>query len=441
MSTARSRRSGRLSATPRLTAKRLLGTLGPGLVTGASDDDPSGIATYAQAGAQYTYRSLWTVVLCLPLMIAVQVICDQTALATGKNLGELVRIKFSHAARIVVLVLLVALLISNGVNIAADLVAVGQGCALVHLGPAPVWSGVAGVGLMALLGLGSFEVVSRVFRFLCLSLLAYPAVLVLTHVDWHSVLLGLVGGLGVGSNDFWKLIVAILGTTLSPYLFFWQSAHRVEEIKEEESEGKASQLREEPTPKGATRRLFQSRVDVLAGMILSELVMFSIITATAATIGSKKSTTLTSAADAAKALQPLAGNAASLLFAVGFIGSGILAVPVLAASAATGFAGLTNHSWGFERKVGQAPLFYVLVGLGTLGGAVLSVAYADPFSLLVLSAVINGIAAAPFMIVVMLVARDRRLMGEFRIGSIDRVLGWIAVMVMATAGVVGVLTI
>lgn len=414
--------------------------LGPGLVTGASDDDPSGIATYAQAGAQFGYRSLWTVPLCLPLMIAVQEICDQTALATGKNLGELVRKKYGAAARVVVWVLLIALVFANAINVAADLVAVGQGFDLLHLGPAPVWSAVGGISIMALVALGSFDAVSRVLRFLCLSLLSYPIVLLLVHTDWGQVGRGLVGGLGGGPRDYWKIVVAILGTTLSPYLFFWQSAHRVEEIEEQEKHGRAARLDDEPTRQGVRHLFLDTRLDVITGMVLSIVVMFSIITASAATIG-KKSTQLTSAADAARALEPLAGQAAGLLFAVGFICAGFLAIPVLAGSAATGIAGLAHRSWGFSESVPRAPLFYALVGLGTIGGTLLSVLYSNPFQLLVLAAVINGIAAAPFMVVVMLLAHDREVMGDYRIGPVLRIFGWLAVLLMATAGVVGVMTV
>ena len=429
-----------LRPTPPLRLRQLAQILGPGLVTGASDDDPSGIATYAQAGAQFQNRSLWTVILCLPLMIAVQEICDRTALATDKNLGQLVRVKFTRAARFVVLLLLVALMASNLVNIAADLMAIGQGFSLLHWGNPAIWSLGAGIAIMAVVAVGTFDLVSRAFQLLCLSLLAYPAVLVAVRVDWGKVLTGSLGLAGAGSTDFWKLVVAILGTTISPYLFFWQSAHRVEEIDEREADGEAAQLDLQPTRRSEKRRLFQSRLDVVIGMIFSEIVAFAIITATAATIGTKNAT-INSAADAAQALRPVAGSWASILFAAGFIGSGLLAVPVLAGSASTAIAGMTGRPWGFGRSPRQAPLYYVLVGVGTLGGTLLSVFYSDAIGLLVFSAVVNGIAAAPFLIVAMLIARDRDLMGEHRIGKLSATVGWAATAVMAAAGVVGVLTI
>lgn len=428
--------AGRLRPTPRLGPRRLAQILGPGLVTGASDDDPSGIATYAQAGAQFQNRSLWTVILCLPLMIAVQEICDRTALATDKNLGQLVEIKFARSARFVVFVLLVALMAANLVNVAADLMAIGQGFNLLHLGHAAMWSLIAGVAVMVLVAVGTFDVVSRVFRVLCLSLLAYPAVLVAVRVDWGTVLRGSAGLAGAGSADFWKIVVAILGTTISPYLFFWQSAHRVEEIDEREAAGEAATLGDQPTRRSVKRRLLQSRLDVVTGMVFSEIVAFAIIAATAATLGAKH-TTISTAADAASALKPIAGSWATILFAAGFIGSGFLAVPVLAGSASTAIAGMTGRPWGFSRSPRQAPLYYVLVAAGTL----LSVFYSDPIGLLVFSAVVNGIAAAPFLIVAMLIAHDRSLMGEHRLGRVSAILGWIATAVMAAAGVVGILTL
>ncbi|MGE5612748.1 MAG: Nramp family divalent metal transporter [Bacillota bacterium] len=429
-----------LTATPRLTPKALVRILGPGLVTGASDDDPSGIATYAQAGAQYSNRSLWTVLLCLPLMIAVQEICDRTALATDKNLGELVRQRFSRKARFVVLILLVALMAANLVNVAADLMAVGQGFELLHWGNPAIWSALAGVAVMVLEAVGTFDLVSKIFRLLCLSLLAYPVVLLCVSVDWGQVLAGSFGAAGAGSADFWKLVVAILGTTISPYLFFWQSAHRVEEIDEREEAGEAAKLDDEPNRKGVRRRLAQSRLDVVAGMVFSEVVAFAIIAATAATIGSRH-TSISSAADAARALEPVAGTAASLLFAAGFIGSGFLAVPVLAGSASTAIAGLTGRPWGFSRSPRQAPLYYLLVAIGTIGGTLLSVLYSDPIGLLVFSAVVNGIASAPFLLVAMLIARDRSLMGSHRVNGSTAALGWLAMLIMTAAGIVGVLTV
>lgn len=417
--------------------RRLARALGPGLVTGASDDDPSGIATYAQAGAQFRNGTLWTVVVSLPLMMAVQEICDRTALATGENLGELTRRKYQRAGRLVVLLLLAALLVANALNIAADLMAVGQGMELLKTGPASLWSGAAGVAIMVLLATGSFERIALLFKLLTLSLLAYVVVLFATNVQWDDVLRGLTAQQLSSRADYWSLVVAILGTTLSPYLFFWQSAHRVEELRSEPLGGDGAPGLQDRTRTGRRHKLQEARLDVFVGMLFSGAVMFAIIAATAATLGSASEAKIGSAADAAKALEPIAGHQSTVLFAAGFIGSGLLAVPVLAGSASTGIAGLLGRDWGFERSPRQAPVFYGLVALGTVGGVALSHFYSDPIGLLVFSALVNGIAAAPFLVVVMLISSDRRLMGKERNGPLAMVLGWAAALTMTVAGAAG----
>ena len=419
------------------TWRRLGKALGPGLVTGASDDDPSGIATYAQAGAQFRNGTLWTVVFCLPLMVAVQEICDRTALATGESLGALARRKYARAGRAVVGVLLAALLVANSLNVAADLMAVGQGMSLLHAGPAPLWSGLAGVGIIGLLASGSFDKIALAFKILCLSLLAYVVVLFATKVDWSDVLKGLTGQHLGEHAGYWAIIVAILGTTLSPYLFFWQSAHRVEELRGEAAGGQEATALHERSTRGRRHKLQEARLDVFTGMLFSEVVMFAIIVATAATLGAKPGARVGSAADAAKALEPVAGHLATVLFAAGFIGSGLLAVPVLAGSASAGIAGLFGKDWGFERSPRKAPVFYGLVGVGTVGGIALSLVFSDPIQLLVFSALVNGIAAAPFMVVVMLIAGDRDLMGKERNGPLATTLGWFATVAMTVAGIAG----
>jgi NRAMP (natural resistance-associated macrophage protein)-like metal ion transporter len=421
----------------RSTWHRLSRSFGPGLVTGASDDDPSGIATYAQAGAQFRNGTLWTVLFCLPLMMAIQEICDRTALATGQNLGELARVKYRRAGRGIVMVLLVALLVANAFNVAADLMAIGQGMQLLHAGSATLWAALAGVTIMMLLATGSFEKIALVFKILCLTLLAYVGVLFAVKVSWGDVGRGLSAQQLNSGHDYWAMIVAILGTTLSPYLFFWQSAHRVEELRDEDLGGTKASTLDERSKRGRRHKVQEARLDVFTGMLFSELVMFAIIVATAATLGAKKGTKIDSAAAAAKALEPIAGHLSTVLFAAGFIGSGLLAVPVLAGSASTGIAGLRGKRWGFERGPRKAPLFYALVALGTVGGVVLSIFYHDPIGLLVLSALVNGVAAAPFMVIVMLISGDRDLMGKDRNGRLARTLGWAATVAMSVAGVVG----
>jgi NRAMP (natural resistance-associated macrophage protein)-like metal ion transporter len=415
--------------------RRFLRALGPGLVTGASDDDPSGIATYAQAGAKFGFGLLWTALITLPLMAAVQEICDRTALATGKTLGELARSRFGSWARHGIAVLIVSLVLANALNIAADLVAIGSGMELLHAGPAWVWALVAGAAITVLVLLGGFTVVQYVFKFLCLAVFTYIAVLFVAHVPWKTVAVNTFVPHITWSKDYLALLVAVLGTTISPYLFFWQTAHRVEEMREEDAGGKHPLPLKRRTTDGADHKQNSARLDVFTGMFLSNLVMFAIITATAATLGAHGSQEITSAAQAASALKPVAGSLASTLFALGFIGSGMLAVPVLAGAGSVGLAGLLGKPWGLSKSIRKAPFFYLLLALGTLGGTLLTLASIDPIKLLVLSATVNGVAAAPFLIVLMLIARNRRIMGEERNGPLATVLGWTTVALMSAAAI------
>ena len=412
-----------------------LRALGPGLVTGASDDDPSGIATYSQAGAQFKYRMLWAALITLPLMAAVQEICDRTALATGQSLGELCRRRFSKTGRAVMTVLLVALLVANVANITADLLAIGSGMTLLHAGPTWLWALIAGGAITALVTSGSFATIARVFKYLCISLFTYIVVLAVAKVPWATVAKNtFVPHLSL-SGPYLALLVGVLGTTISPYLFFWQTAHRVEDLEEEDLGGDSAVPLPRRHPDDAALKVRRSRFDVFTGMGLSNLVMFAIIVATASTLGAHGISTINSAADAAKALRPIAGNLSTVLFALGFIGTGFLAVPVLAAAASVGLAGLYDKEWGFSRSPRQAPLFYVLVGLGTLGGTVMSLVGVNPIKLLVIVAVINGVAAAPFLVAVMLVSGSQQIMGEHRNGRLAATLGWASAALMAIAAI------
>lgn len=416
---------------------RFFGVLGPGLVTGAADDDPSGIATYSQAGATYGNSMLWTVPLTLPLMMAVQEICDRMALASGDSLGMLIRRKFSRGFRLAIGVLLVALIVANCLNLAADLNAIGQGMNLLHAGPAFLWAAIAGIAIVITVIAGSFAMIGRIFKWLCMVLLVYVGVLFVSHVNWADVGRGLIGGQIKFSPAYLGLVVGVLGTTISPYMFFWQSAQRIEELRAEKRGGDKAPALEDRPPLEARRRLRNGRVDVFTGMAFSVLIMFAIIASSAATLGAHHKA-VSSAADAAKALQPIAGNYAGILFALGFIGSGVLAVPVLAASGAAGLSGLLNKNWGLDRSPRKAPLFYILLGVGMIAGTVLAVVSTDPIGLLILSAIVNGIAAGPFLIVIMLISRDRKIMGEYRNGKLAATMGWLTTVIMCVAGAYGI---
>jgi NRAMP (natural resistance-associated macrophage protein)-like metal ion transporter len=413
-----------------------LRALGPGLVTGASDDDPSGIATYAQAGSSFGFGFLWTALLTFPLMAAVQEICDRTALATGKGLGELATERLGGRARGIVIGLVGLLIVANALNIAADLVAVGSGMQLLHAGPTVVWALVAGAAISALLLTGSFVVVARVFKLLCAALLAYVAMLFVVKVNWGSVLRDSLIPHFSTNSSYIGLLVAILGTTISPYLFFWQSLHRLEEMRDEPEGGNKPKPLPDREDLPAVKKQHRSRFDVFSGMAFSNVVMFAIIVAAAATLGKHGKHNIQSAAEAASALKPVAGRFASILFATGFIGAGMLAIPVLAGAGSAGMAGLLGKTAGFSRSPRKAPTFYGLVLVGTLGGAALSLLGVNPIRLLVLVAGLNGVVAAPFLLLVMLISNDKKIMGDYSNGKLARVLGWATTALMTVAAIV-----
>jgi NRAMP (natural resistance-associated macrophage protein)-like metal ion transporter len=412
-----------------------LQALGPGLVTGASDDDPSGIATYAQAGAQFGFSMLWVALVTFPLMAAVQEICDRTALASGKTLGELIAVHFKRGWQIAIGALIAVLVVANALNIAADLVAIGQGMHLLHAGPSALWALLAGALITALLLGGSFVQIARVFKVLCAALLAYIAVLFLVHIPWQTVVVDTVVPHVQLSSAYIALLVAVLGTTISPYLFFWQAMHRVEDMQEEDLGGERAVPLRRRTRRAGKSKLLTSRFDVFTGMAFSNIVMFAIIAATAATLGRTHHLMINSAAQAAAALRPVAGQFGSAVFALGFIGSGMLAIPVLAGAGSAAMAGLLGHGAGFSNSLRRAPVFYGLVVVGTIGGMALSLLGVNPIKLLILVAVINGVTAGPFLIVTMRVSSDRKIMGEHVNGRLARWLGWTTTVVMLIAAV------
>jgi Mn2+/Fe2+ NRAMP family transporter len=321
-------------------------------------------------------------------------------------------------------------------NIAADLVAVGAGMHLLHAGPPVVWALVAGAGISVLLLTGSFETVARVFKLLCIALLAYLAMLFVVKVNWGSVARGTFVPHLSFRRDYIALLVAVLGTTISPYLFFWQNMHRLEEMRDEPEGGHEPKPLPEREDVAAGKKQRRSRFDVFSGTAFSNIVMFAIIVTTAATLGAHGNHNIQSAADAAGALQPIAGRFATVLFALGFIGAGMLAIPVLAGAGSAGMAGLLGKTAGFSRTPRNAPTFYALVLLGTLGGAALSLFGLNPIRLLVFVAVINGVAAAPFLLLLMLISSDTKIMGDCTNGKLAQLLGWGTTILTATAAII-----
>jgi NRAMP (natural resistance-associated macrophage protein)-like metal ion transporter len=423
------------SSSSRVRFRQYIRAVGPGLITGASDDDPSGIATYAQTGSKYGLSFLWAALLTFPLMAAVQEMCDRTALATGTGLGELARERFGRTGKTIIGFLLLVLIVANTLNIAADLVAIGSGMNLLKAGPTWLWALLAGVAISVLLVKGTFTHIELIFRVLAAALLVYIVVAIIVTHDWLRVLDYTIVPHVQFNKAYIALLVAILGTTISPYLFFWQSANRLEEMRDAPEGGSLPQTLAMRSQSRARLKQRTSRLDVFSGMAFSNVVMFAIIATTAATLHVHNITNIQSAAQAASSLKPFAGGLASVVFALGFIGSGLLAVPVLAASGSVGVSGLLGKDWGFSRSVREAPLFYGLVCLGTIGGTAFSLLHVNPIKLLVFVAVINGVIAAPLLVVVLIVSNNRGLMGDYVNGRVANVLGWLTFAIMTVASI------
>jgi Mn2+/Fe2+ NRAMP family transporter len=405
---------------------RLRAVLGPGLITGASDDDPSGIATYAQAGARFGFQLGWTLLLTFPLMVVIQGISARIGRTTGRGLAANLR---GHYPGWILKGAAALLCIANTINIGADLGAMAAGTRLlVPALPAGLWVLLYGLGLSVVPILVDYVRYVRLLRWLTLSLFAYFAVLFAIHVPWGQVLLGLLWPHGPANGAFWQMVVALFGTTISPYLLFWQASQEVEDTHVHAE--RVPLLR---APRQGPAALARIRVDTILGMGLSNLVGLAILVTTAATLRGSGIREIESAAQAAQALRPLAGEFAFALFAAGIVGTGLLAVPVLAGSAAYALGETLHWRVGLSRKWHEARGFYGTLAATTLIGAALNVAGVNPIRALVWAAVVNGVVAVPVMALVMLMARNRKIMGAFTIAGAWLALGWLATLVMALA--------
>lgn len=402
--------------------KAYLKALGPGLITGASDDDPSGIGTYSQTGAWFGDTQLWTVLFTFPLMAGIQEICARIALQTGSGLADLIR---KHYPRPLLYFCVSLLFIANTVNIGADLGAMAASAQLLVGLPFLVWL-VAITLFSATLEISvKYKQYAQVLRFLTLSLFAYVLVVFVSAKDWGQILQNtLVPTLRI-NKDYLLNLVAILGTTISPYLFFWQAS---QEIEEKIDEGKVT-----PTArKGVTRvELKWMRTDVVSGMLFSSLVMWSIMTTTASTLFPEGMTIIDSAPKAAEALKPIAGDFAYLFFAAGIIGTGLLAVPILAGSAAYAIAEAFRLREGLHQKLKQAPGFYGIIAFSTLIGFAINLTGINPIKALYYTAVLNGIVAPPLLLMIMLIGNNQKIMANRVNGALSNILGWITTIAMA----------
>ena len=405
----------------------LLEVLGPGLVTGAADDDPSGIGTYSQVGAQFGYGMAWTMFFGFPLLASIQAICARIGATTGMGIAQNLR---QHYPLAVLRGVVLALLIANVINLGADLGAMGAVLALVIPGPVLGFTAAFGV-ISVVLEVGmSYTRYARVLKWTTLSLFSYVAVVFVAQVSWGQALVGTLVPRFTFDKDHAMALVAIFGTTISPYLFFWQAGQEVEE--QHRRHVKPLHV----SPRGAGPELARIRTDTLVGMGFSHLTALFIIIATAATLHAHGVTQITSAAQAAEALRPIAGQFAFALFAVGIIGTGLLAVPVLAGSAAYAVSETFGWTEGLDRQPREAKAFYGVIALATMGGVALNFIGIDPMSALYWAAVVNGLLAPPLMVVTMLIARNPAIMGELVMGRRLEFGGWLATAVMwVVAGV------
>ncbi|MBS0284789.1 MAG: Nramp family divalent metal transporter [Proteobacteria bacterium] len=400
--------------------------LGPGLVTGAADDDPSGIATYSQAGAQFGTGLMWTMTLAYPLMVAVQLASARVGRVTGDGLARGLK---QVMPRWLVILLIALLFVANTINIGADLAAMGEASALVVGGGSHVFTiGFALLSLLLQLYV-PYHRYSSWLKWLTLVLLAYVALLLIVKVDWAAAARGLVVP-SIAGRGAVTTIVAIFGTTISPYLFFWQAAQEVEELDQVEEREPLTEQRAQADD--AFRRI---RWDTLAGMAVSNIVALAIILGTATTLHAAGKTDIQSASDAAQALKPLAGSLAFITFSLGIIGTGLLAVPVLAG--ASGYAVCEIGGWraSLEHKPRRAIVFYSVIALGMALGVAIDWSPINPMKALFWSAVINGVAAVPIMVGLMLVVSRRDIMKEFVAPPSLRFFGWLATLVMGVAAI------
>ncbi len=396
--------------------------LGPGLITGAADDDPSGIATYSQAGAQFGYSMLWTVVITLPLMVAIQIVGARIGYVTRRGLAANIKDSFP---RWVLLTVVGMLLLANTLNLAADIAAMAEALRLLVGGSAHIYAVTFGLLCLVLQVFLPYQIYVRWLKWLTLALLAYVAVVFSLHLDWWQVARSIVHPQLPGGHAVLLMVVAVFGTTISPYLFFWQAAQEMEDTQ--------ADVHAPRTAVNVRRHMRRIKADTLVGMTFSNVIAFFIILSTAATLHAAGITDIQTSAQAAEALRPLAGDLTFVLFSLGIIGTGMLAVPVLAGSAAYAVAETAGWRGSLSLRLdrGEGRGFYGVIAAATVGGVILCFSSTDPVKELFWSAVLNGVIAVPIMAVMMLLASRHATMGDLVIGKRLCWLGWSATFVMA----------
>jgi NRAMP (natural resistance-associated macrophage protein)-like metal ion transporter len=403
-----------------------LDQLGPGLVTGAADDDPSGIATYSQAGAKFGYELGWTLVLTYPLMVAVQMVSARLGRVTGRGLADNIRENFPAP---VLYALVVMLLVANTINVAADIAAMGQSLQLVVGGPSQLYAVAFGVVCLVLEIYLSYRSYVSFLKWLTLALFAYVAVALVANISWWAVLSGIFWPKIAMTSDMLTVIVAVFGTTISPYLFFWQAG---QEVEEEKAKGRRLVVHR----RGATsRELVDRRIDVGVGTFFSNLVMFFIILTTALTLHRHGIQTIYTTRDAATALRPFAGDYAYFLYTLGIVGTGLLAIPTLAGSAAYAIAETFDWAYGLDERFENAVLFYSVFILATVVGAALDFFNVDPIKALLWSAIINGVLAPFVLVALLLVASDKTIMHGQVSSRVTRLIVGLTTLLMFGAAI------
>jgi NRAMP (natural resistance-associated macrophage protein)-like metal ion transporter len=412
---------------PRRGVQQFLKELGPGLITGAADDDPSGISTYSVAGASYGYATLWTALLSFPLMAAVQLMCARLGMVTGCGLASVIRTRYP---RWVLWFACALVIVANIFNIGADLGGMADAMQMITRIPAYCWTPFFAVLITGLMFWTSYRTMARVFKWLTLVLFAYVIAAFLARPDWAAVARATFIPHMEWSKNYIAVLVGILGTTISPYLFFWQAA---QEVEEDRDRGKATVAQR----RGSTdKELRIATKDVVTGMLLSNVVMYFLILTTAATLNAHGMKNIETAKQAAEALRPLAGKGAYWLFTLGLIGTGMLAVPVLAGSCAYAIAeGAKWRSASLNVKPHLARKFYGVIAIAILIGLAFDFAGLDAVKMLFWSAILNGLLAPPLVIMVVLLTSDREVMGNRVNSPAMQVLGWICALIMSAAAI------
>lgn len=419
--------------------KKFLKILGPGFITGAADDDPSGIATYSQTGAQFGYGQLWTAVLMYPLQTAVQEACARIGAVTGKGLAAVVRANYNKKILIAVVLLVV---IANTINIGADIGAMAASARLLYPLPFVVYALFFTAFILTLEIFASYKAYVKILKWLALALLAYPITAIIAGQNWGEVLKATITPHFEFNFGFFFLLTGVLGTTISPYMFFWQAS---EEVEEEISENRLDSPKSKPhIGKTFLRNL---RIDNALGMLFSEIITWSIIITTASVLGSHGVRNIATAADAAKALEPLvstfpnAGFLAKTIFATGVIGIGLMAVPVLAGSASYALSEAFKWREGLYLKLKQAHGFYGVITIATLIGLLINFVGIDPMKALVFTAVFNGIAAVPLIFLIAKIASNDKIMGEYKSGALSKSLVWLTFVAMLFSALAIIITL